>query len=289
MALPSSGVITLSQIQTEFGGDTPIGLSEYYRGGLYVPDSVNTTLVPTSGAINVANFYGTQKSYTQAQIASYMDASLLDTFRWCMGGDASYDVFIGGPYDRYVSSSSFTASYSLSGAAITGTTKFTVVIGITGSSANFGTVTVNGLGVTVVGQTDYSPGNEMQHRILDCEGDFRNVTSVVTTWNRSGGNSGSWAGTMIVPGRWVNSGIGFLGNYTLDANTLSFMTAGGGGDGALAWITNANGMRYKQTDAWWYNNGGSGAFVNAGNTSRVGSMGNCNVYLTALTSMIATN
>jgi len=206
-----------------------------------------------------------------------------------MGGDASYDVFIGGPYQRYVSSSSFTASYSLSGASITGTTKFTVVVGITGSSASFSSVTVNGSGITVVGQTDYNPGNEMAHRILDCEGDFRNVTSVVTVWNRSGGNSGSWAATMIVPGRWVNSGIGFLGSYSLGANTLSFMTAGGGGDGPLGWITATNGMRYKQTDAWWYNNGGAGAFVNAGSTARTGSMGNCSVYLTALTSMTATN
>ena len=289
MAIPSSGVLTLSQIQTEFGGSNPIDLSEYYRGGSYVPNSTNNTSIPTSGAISISNFYNAQKSYTQAQIASYMDASLLDTFRWCMGGDTSYDVFIGGPYARYVSSSSFTANYSLSSASITGTTKFTVMVGITGQSPSFSSVTVNGTGVTVIGQTDYYPGNEMAHRILDCEGDFRNVTSVVTNWNRSAQNYGSWAGVMIVPGRWVNSGIGFLGSYALGANTLSFMTAGGGGDGALAWITGTSGMRYKQTDAWWYNNGGTGAFVNAGSSARTGSMGNCAVYLTALTSMTSTN
>ena len=59
MALPSSGQITMEQIQTEFGGSNPINLSEYYRGGSYVTD--NNTNVPTSGAISLNNFYGAQK------------------------------------------------------------------------------------------------------------------------------------------------------------------------------------------------------------------------------------
>jgi len=289
MALPSSGPITLANIQTEFGGANPIGLSEYYRGGAYVPDSTNNTSVPTTGAISLSNFYNAQKSYTHAQVASYMDANLLNTFRWCYGGDASYDVFIGGPYARYVSYSTWTASFSLGSASITGTTKFTVVVGITGSSANFGTTSVSGSGVSVVSQTDYSSGYEMVIRVIDCEGDFRNVTSVGVGWNRSGGNSGSWAAAMVVPGRWAASNIGIVGSYTLGANTLSFMTSGYGGDGPVGWITNTGGMRYKQCDAWWYNNGGAGAFVNAGSTARTGSMGNLVVDLVALTAMSSTN
>ena len=34
MALSSSGSISLSQIQTEYGGSNPIGLNEYYIGSL---------------------------------------------------------------------------------------------------------------------------------------------------------------------------------------------------------------------------------------------------------------
>ena len=56
MALPSSGLITLAQIQAEFGGSNPISLSEYYRNGAYVTS--NNTNVPTSGAISLSNFYG---------------------------------------------------------------------------------------------------------------------------------------------------------------------------------------------------------------------------------------
>jgi hypothetical protein len=58
MALPSSGVLTLNDIQTEFGGTNPIDLSDYYRGGGLVPDSGPNSGIPTSGVISVSDFYG---------------------------------------------------------------------------------------------------------------------------------------------------------------------------------------------------------------------------------------
>jgi len=61
MAIPSSGPLTLSDIQTEFGGSNPISLSEYYAGGSYVPAGTTGTYgaVPSSGEISIRNFYGT--------------------------------------------------------------------------------------------------------------------------------------------------------------------------------------------------------------------------------------
>jgi len=47
MAIPSSGTVSLTTIQTEYGGSNPISLSEYYRGGTYVPNSSTTTTMPT--------------------------------------------------------------------------------------------------------------------------------------------------------------------------------------------------------------------------------------------------
>ncbi len=58
MALPSSGVLTLDDIQTEFGGTNPIDLSDYYRGGSLVPDTATNAGIPTSGVISVTDFYG---------------------------------------------------------------------------------------------------------------------------------------------------------------------------------------------------------------------------------------
>ena len=59
MTLPSSGALSFSQIQGEFGGSNPIGLNEYYRGGPIVPNHGNTSPIPTSGQISVSQFYGT--------------------------------------------------------------------------------------------------------------------------------------------------------------------------------------------------------------------------------------
>lgn len=64
MALPSSGPLAFTAIQTEFGGTEPIGLNEYYRGGPFVPDSPPTANIPTSGTIAVSNFYGTTDRVT---------------------------------------------------------------------------------------------------------------------------------------------------------------------------------------------------------------------------------
>lgn len=43
MALQTSGAISLSQVQGEFGGSNPISMSEYYRNGSYVPSTITTT------------------------------------------------------------------------------------------------------------------------------------------------------------------------------------------------------------------------------------------------------
>lgn len=61
MALQSSGAISLLQIQAEWGGSAPISLSEYYLGSL--PTSrTNYGTIPSSGAIDMADFYGTNSA-----------------------------------------------------------------------------------------------------------------------------------------------------------------------------------------------------------------------------------
>ena len=60
MTLQTSGAISLSQVQSEYGGGNPISMSEYYRSGSYVLGSgTTTTRVPTSGDAN--SFGGTTK------------------------------------------------------------------------------------------------------------------------------------------------------------------------------------------------------------------------------------
>lgn len=63
MALPTTS-LSFSALQTEFGGSNPISLSEYYRGGAYVPSGTTSSYgtIPTSGSISMGVFRGTQKS-----------------------------------------------------------------------------------------------------------------------------------------------------------------------------------------------------------------------------------
>ena len=70
MAIPSSGDVTLSEIQTEFGGSNPISMSEYYAGGSNVPSGTtgNNGEIPSSGPLQMDDFRG-------SVLQSFMSAS----------------------------------------------------------------------------------------------------------------------------------------------------------------------------------------------------------------------
>jgi len=59
MTLPTTGAISLADIQTEFGGENPISLDEYYLRG-YTTDN-NTSVPALSGAISFEDFRGAVK------------------------------------------------------------------------------------------------------------------------------------------------------------------------------------------------------------------------------------
>lgn len=61
MTIKSSGTLSITEIQAEFGGPTPIQLSNYYKGGAYVSGGAAAPNVPTSGVIQLSNFYGASK------------------------------------------------------------------------------------------------------------------------------------------------------------------------------------------------------------------------------------
>jgi len=82
MALPTTGALSFSDIQTEFGGLSPISASEYYTGGSYLTGSVSYANfgtevsgmsidnVPSSGAMQLSNFKGAAGS-----IAAYTEST----------------------------------------------------------------------------------------------------------------------------------------------------------------------------------------------------------------------
>lgn len=63
----------VKDIRAEFGGTPglaldgrikPASISQYYKGGLYVPNIIQNAEVPTSGQIRFGNFYGTKTAST---------------------------------------------------------------------------------------------------------------------------------------------------------------------------------------------------------------------------------
>ena len=68
MTVKSTGPLSITDIQTEFGGTAPISMSEYHADGYYVP--VGTTGISSSGAISFHDFYGKSNYFTFQQSAS---------------------------------------------------------------------------------------------------------------------------------------------------------------------------------------------------------------------------
>jgi len=56
-ALPSSGAISMSDMQASFSG-APASLSSFYKSGSYVEDNIINTAIPTSGEISFSDMYG---------------------------------------------------------------------------------------------------------------------------------------------------------------------------------------------------------------------------------------
>lgn len=57
MTLHASGPMSMSQIAVEFVNTTPYSMSEFYKGGGLVPDSVGNVHVPSAGAISFSDMY----------------------------------------------------------------------------------------------------------------------------------------------------------------------------------------------------------------------------------------
>ena len=69
MPLPSSGQISLGDIQTEFGGTNPSSTIEYYRGAGLVPNQSPNLNIPISGVIKLSDFYNTSLTESSTSIS----------------------------------------------------------------------------------------------------------------------------------------------------------------------------------------------------------------------------
>lgn len=129
MPLQLSGAISLANIQAEFGGVKPIGLSEYYRGMLnnYVPNIQANNTIPLEwldqpnnirNAIQFSNFYNTRKAgYGQlsASVQSLTEGAQVtfQLYQWSNAPDGTYLWKVTGVDAQDLSPASITGTVSV--------------------------------------------------------------------------------------------------------------------------------------------------------------------------------
>lgn len=62
MTIVSSGAISINSLVGEYGGSAPHAMNEYYKGGSLVSNHSGNANVPTSGTIDLQDFYGASNS-----------------------------------------------------------------------------------------------------------------------------------------------------------------------------------------------------------------------------------
>ena len=118
MAMQTSGPISIQDLKIFFGAGGTRGMSDFYRGGTFVPDISANSGIPTSGEIALGDFYGSQaqrtvtvsptsqsangtgSSYTWNPVtvtyAGGIPSSVVWSFSFTSGGTFSYTTSNGG-------------------------------------------------------------------------------------------------------------------------------------------------------------------------------------------------
>lgn len=220
MALPVSGTLTLEQIRAEFGGSTPVSLSQYYRGGGLV--TTNNTGVPTSGAISISNFYGAVRQFAFTISSNYSTPQDLRTLALAAGWNGSDNLL------------------ATNNAIISSNTTATPALSISGSFPN-GVFFVNNsyiVGMGGAGGNTVETGNP--------GGTALGVGSSVTITNNgvlAGGGGGGGAGTFWVWNGFSRSmaGSGGASGFTPAPGGLN-PSSGAGGSAYPSQGPDANGL-----------------------------------------------
>lgn len=292
MALPTTGQISLFQIQAEFGGDGR--LKSYYKGGDYVTtnDYVPNVPVPSSGVITEKSFYGAKK--TTLNIIEFTSS---DTFTIpdTLVGPITYLIIGGGGGGAGVAADEGGGGggaggviYSTTGTFVAGET-ITVTIGSGGGLfsnggdttlvCSLGTITAlgggGGQGLTGrnggsggggSGAGGYHPGGSgLQPSQSGLNAGYGNNGGGAYQVDNYPGGGGGGAGGGGGTGGSNNGGAPIanpISGSTIGYNISGTYYIAGGGSGRYigqSWITYTAGSGYGGDGAWGYpnNQGGS--------------------------------
>jgi hypothetical protein len=245
-------------VRNKFGGSAPDSLSEYYRGGAFVPNVVGCFGVPTAGPISISQLESAFLTSSSTTILSHVWNNRTTHFfhnpnngAWAWTGDT---YVMNAPIAR------FTSSYTTNGAiapAAPNYSNWTTLIGFAaGSSATITSMSSN------VGLSLYQLYNinEMSWWVIHTQSLPTAITSVALTASRSGGNSGSWPKLLVLPGRWaidtgaITNNMAMGWSRTLAPGRVGWFATGSGYDGDMTPPSAGTVANIIKGSEFWYNN-----------------------------------
>ena len=270
MAIPSSGSLAFSAIQTEFGGSNPISMSEYYAGGDNVASgtSGDSGTIPSTGTIALSEFYG-----STARVAITLTIS---------SNTANYSIYSnkGGTYsagfaditlvNNAVVSSSSTGTAALdtgsgwtSGDTITIDNNSTIV-GDGGDGGAGGAVSGSTVAAAVAGGAGGNAVNLQYAVTID------NTGGTISGGGGGGGGGGSTYKELALGASDIQGGDGGGGGFGGGAAGAGGVASGGNGTAGAAGSVSAAGAG-GGTAGHAYSGGAGGAAGGAGTAGTLGS------------------
>lgn len=258
MTLQSSGLIKLSQIQSEFGGSDPISLTEYYG----VAQSV-----PTSGVIRTQDFYGKARFSADIFMDNVVDATyrnyletkaIIGTGKRTYTGTGAFNE--GDPsITRYNSSPSATFDWGAIPANWAYAQGSTLVFANQATSPGAVTATLNGNSLSL---TDHGTNGITQSNVRFFTHSSSSTTynlnnaSIYASFSKDTGNIHNSQTTFGFPGNWSVVREGALGTHSCNYGDVVIVYTGGIEDDYIthsvtsSGVTLRNGIRRTR----WYDN-----------------------------------
>ena len=232
MTIKSSGSLALTEIQAEFGGSSPISLSEYYRNGAYVTS--NNTGVPTSGQISFNQFYSTVKQFIFT-ISSHVQQADLRTLALAAGWNGTAPIVATINSGVYLWSDNtgvggLTVSNIPTGSIIN---NYGYIIGRGGNGGNGGSGAGQAGGPALVNSVSGITVNNLSGAyIAGGGGGGGGSTSGTTTGGGGGGAGGGYGGSGGIYSGGAGGSIGQAGaNGGGDTYPANYAGLGGGAGG----------------------------------------------------------
>lgn len=266
MTLPASGLISANAINLE---QVKVGTT------LFSMDATdNRALAQRAGAstaISMSNFHG--KAYMTAEmVLTWLAANARSRFYDNVaGGSGATWQTQNGPYERYTTTTGFTAGFSGGTAGLVDSLNTTVVLIATGASPSIYTYNINGGNDPwVVTNPNYIVNNWAENSIytFNIGTSWKNISSIHMAWSHANANLGTWPAIACIPGKWNFSWQrADLGGGTPVVSPAMSIAFGSNHriayNGVLQPLYNFGpGGVYVMVDRWWYNNGGAFMYVN---------------------------